>query len=504
MITKLHTRTGRLIPYDLDAPWTASNQTFSNTQVLDTVAEGVRVGSLTVVETSTGTVKIVSNELELTGSASYTTTGITGEAVTKSLGKALFCSLNYSGTSLNLIAFHITAALATTPTYYFRTSGTAMGVSGSKVGGAVYAAVATTAVSTDYKLLLLLGGSDSNGVAFKTGDTVADFKYGVRYYIKGGTFTDWTLLCISTNGNTATLYPIMEEYRAANSFITDNILIPTTVLNVDTMFQPNFLDTFSGTNDDSLTANHTPEVVGGATGTGNPWESGSTTWTIQSNTANNDPSLAAEEAAGNLVAGIWYVITATEVDTFFTGCAVGDYFKALATTGLDAANKVQALTTNEVHTTDDLSLNQGIFDIDLTVGADNEQAGLVLCSDSASDPQNYIEAYYDNVDTQVRLVKVVAGTPTELIDANAAYSAGATLRAIVDYVTATDDVKVKIYYNGALIDSEQTIEDNGIAGNTRHGIMSVDSSNSLDNFTVHNRTDSNWDAEITSATGNVY
>lgn len=148
--------------------------------------------------------------------------------------------------------------------------------------------------------------------------------------------------------------------------------------------------------------------------------------------------------------------------------------------------EVLPVTPNELFVTDDLSLTQGIFDVDVTIPTTTDgQAGIVLCLDSESSPANYITALYNRVIGKVELYKTVAGVGTQLISTTATYSAGSTLRCVVDYVTATDDVKIKVYYNGALISTEQLIEDNGIAGNTRHGIMSVDSSNSLDNFTVH-------------------
>ena len=58
-----------------------------------------------------------------------------------------------------------------------------------------------------------------------------------------------------------------------------------------------------------------------------------------------------------------------------------------------------------------------------------------------------------------------------------------------------------MHKNGALIGTEQTITDNGIAGNTRHRIMSVDSANTLDNFTVHLRTSPSYDNNLDRYSG---
>jgi len=589
MGTRIGTKIGQgapgtaFIEYDLSANFnSAANQTFTNAQVLNTAEEGVDYGSLTVVDSGAGTVKVVSNELELVGTGNINETGVFGStATTKALGKALFLTYTPSNVSeRDYFGFVNTAGLdiGNNPEsiFYHRDSGEVRVVNPAT---AATLGVATLAASTEYKIAWLLGGTDSGGVAFKTGDTVGDFLYGSRILLKGGTYTNWTLLWLMSTGNTSSLYA-QAQLRNATAVTLDNILIPTNVLDVDTMFQPNFLDTFAGDNDDQLVSAHTPEVVGGATGTGNPWESGSTTWTIQSNKANNNPGLGSElittqvdrdfsgasnwtnndidayDETDNLtitadaedqyctlpkanfatVAGKIYKIsfdvanlvsnwkiedeaaafviangvTDATTNTFYFTCRTTNGGIRITSTAADSSGDFdnftcKEVTLNEMFASDDLSKNQGLFDVGVTIPSDNDGfAGLVLCLDSESSPANFIRVHYDQEQNKVDAWKNVAGTYTNLFFTAATYSAGATLRAIVDYVSATDDVKVKVYYNGALIDSEQTIEDNGIAGNTRFGILSVDSSNSLENFTVHNRTDGDWDTEISTKTMDVY
>lgn len=65
--TNLSNRIASLKLFDLFADFTAANQTFSNAQALDTAAEGVQKGSMTVVDVAAGTDKIASNLLEITG-----------------------------------------------------------------------------------------------------------------------------------------------------------------------------------------------------------------------------------------------------------------------------------------------------------------------------------------------------------------------------------------------------------------------------------------------------
>ena len=580
-----------VISYDLNAPFTADNQTFSNAQVLDTVAEGITTGSLTVVETSTGSVKIASNLLEITGSGAWDATGVretTG--VTKALGNALFGTLTHNTLAASLFGVNTAAGIV-------RANGMEIEFDVSEnltvvADGASASHIVVGAVvdATAYKLLVLQGGYDTNGIPFITGDTVGDFTFGMHYFIKDGTFTNWTRIWMAPTDNTATLYSYAQVLEAS-AVNYDTFLDPTTVLDVDTMFQPQFLATFTGTNDDQLVSAYTPEV-GGA----NAFESGSTTWTIQSNTANNDPGLEAslwdapaaiftgagtyawvaqgtntiandanslkitfgnssegaienlnnaadltsdltvgkiykyggdaKVGAGDSVQpivkdGVASVIVVNLTQTNFTAFSM--YFSAKHATNCDARTRLlgtgeeiwfdnlflQEVTLNEQFATDDLGITEGIFDVDVTIPTfPDGMAGLVLALDDKDTPTNFIQVYFNraagNGAGTVELWKAVAGTYTNLINTTATYAAGAQLRAIVDYVTATDDVKVKVYYNGVLIGTEQSINDNGIAGNVRHGIMNVDTSNSLDNFTVHSRTDSAWDTEISTATESVY
>lgn len=582
---------GESIAFDLKALFTGANQTFSDAQVLDTVSEGVNAGSLTVVDTSTGTVKIVSNELEVIGSTSYSTTGLYGnEAISRTLGKAIFSkSKTYLNSVRSIYGLHTVKGLASGINAGVRRENTLIGI--MRAAAATF--VATLAHNTEYHVLTLLGGYNVSREPFKTGDTPANFLYGSRLLIKGGAFTEWTLLATEEWYNSATLYVNITCYDPNKTTFAD-VLIPTNVLDVDVMFQPVFMDLFTGDNDDQLVSAHTPDVVGGATGTGNPWESGGTTWTIQSNGANNDPGatniytsdFSVDEdsfvgsqttVAGNIdgiggeddtlrctvngvlanhstykggsTAGKIYRLrydyyipstnshldgiqargnenihsvsevadTWTSIDAYYSATATGIYW--YVTDGGTAyyqdpgADDVAYLknvirdevTLNELFVSDDLSLTEGIFDVDVTIPADTDGvAGLVLCLDDKDSPANFIQVYYNRGAGKVQVWKCVAGTYTNLINATASYVAGRQLRAILVYDSGADEVTLRFYYNGAFIGTEQTITDAAIAGNTRHGIMSASSNNSLDNFAVHNRTNAAWDTEIASATGDIY
>lgn len=96
-----------------------------------------------------------------------------------------------------------------------------------------------------------------------------------------------------------------------------------------------------------------------------------------------------------------------------------------------------------------------------------------------SDSSNYVFAYHDG--TNAVLVKKVAGVDTTLVNAAATYSAGAELRLIIE------GTKFRLYYNNALIGSEQTISDSALQSGTGHGLYTTNTSNTFDDFTVYAR-----------------
>jgi len=140
---------------------------------------------------------------------------------------------------------------------------------------------------------------------------------------------------------------------------------------------------------------------------------------------------------------------------------------------------VKPLTLSSLFSSVSTSDADVIADANVTLTA-GTQAGLVTNLDSTSTPANFLIAYHDG--TNVKLDKNVAGTYTNLISAAATYSAGATLRVIT--YTSSGSLKVRVYYNNALVGSEQTVSDAGIISNTKHGLFSTYSGNTFDNFTL--------------------
>lgn len=95
-------------------------------------------------------------------------------------------------------------------------------------------------------------------------------------------------------------------------------------------------------------------------------------------------------------------------------------------------------------------------------------AGIVL---RYVDSANYVYAYHDG--TNAAMVKVVAGTPTTLVTAAAAYSDSANL------VAMCDGTEFRLWYNNAHIG---TGTDPALPGGTRIGLYTTDTGNTFDDF----------------------
>jgi len=112
---------------------------------------------------------------------------------------------------------------------------------------------------------------------------------------------------------------------------------------------------------------------------------------------------------------------------------------------------------------------------DVFIGANLTRAGndvgLVV---RWADANNYIYALHNG--TNAQLIKVVGGTPTTLINTAAAYSAGAKMWV---HMMGT---ACRLYYNNALVGSQQTISDAGLQTGTNHGLYSTNTGNTFDNF----------------------
>jgi hypothetical protein len=91
--------------------------------------------------------------------------------------------------------------------------------------GAVFT-IATVALGTTYKVAIDLRSPG-----------------GMYVFIKGGTYTDWSLIWIASTGTTASLFPAITTVNSNTVFTADNLRIPTTLW----IPTPLIYDTFSAT-----------------------------------------------------------------------------------------------------------------------------------------------------------------------------------------------------------------------------------------------------------------
>ncbi len=350
---------------------------------------------------------------------------------------------------------------------------------------------------------------------------------GTYFVIKGGTeYPNWTLLYTDFIGNTSNLYAGVTGNYDLN---IDNIRIPTstwlpTPLAYDTFTTAGATATET-TGPDSQTTPQltwtggtkaggvmtiTPTlgsdvIINGTFDTDTSWAKG-TGWTISGGVASNNGNAGLlTQSVGTInnwyQAGFDLVLEVGQFIWTYAGANTiarntpGSYTNTLRASqtsigvysnswnGTIDNISYRPLTLSSLFSTVPTSDADVIADVNVTMTA-GTQAGLVTNLDSTSSPANFLIAYHDG--TNVKLDKNVGGTYTSLINTAATYSAGATLR-VITYHSDANTLKVRVYYNNALVGTEQTVTDAGIINNTLHGLFSTYSGNTFDNFTLFAR-----------------
>ena len=349
-------------------------------------------------------------------------------------------------------------------------------------------------------------------------------------FVKGGIYTNWTLIYGGV-GNAATpMYPNISS-SAAGVMTVDYIRVPAALW----LPTPLISDGFSGSTSDGL--GHAEGVAGGlgAGGSGVAWTgatwavsggvlkntptlgselisngnfasdtvwSKGTGWTIAAGVATKAPGAASQLTQNILTTGLWYradwEITAYTAGTFApmfgaigaAKAAIGTYSdtgrataaqagaRAVNTTSDGSVDNIsyKALTLSTLFRTSDLTKADVFASVAVTLTA-GTQAGLVINLDSTGSPANFVIIYHNG--TQVVADKCVAGTYTNLIASTVTYVAGATL------TVQRRGNALRVYYNNALVGTEQTVSDAGIVSNTRHGTFSTYALNEFDNLVIY-------------------
>lgn len=362
---------------------------------------------------------------------------------------------------------------------------------------------------------------------------------GAWLFIKNGTFTNWTLVWISTTG--AGLLPGLQAGGTGTVATADDIRVPIALyipspLAYDTFTRSDgALGSTETTGPDSQVisaiawvfttgiwtiatnkAVGTPATLGadvivnGAFAADTNWSKG-TGWTIAAGVATVLNAAAASITESVLTTYTWYQAqfdlsnwtkgdcrlrfgalqgpkhqaNGTYIDT---GRSDGTATAGISANGTDASYSIdnisyKPLTLAELIASVVVSTADVWAEIAVTLSAalGGLQAGLCVNLDSTSNPQNFILCYLDGRGNCV-LEECVAGVYTTKFTTAITYAAGAVLRVV------RDGTSCRVFYNNAAVSSLQTMTANT---NARHGLFSTSALNSLDGFAVWARGKAN-------------
>lgn len=176
-------------------------------------------------------------------------------------------------------------------------------------------------------------------------------------------------------------------------------------------------------------------------------------------------------------AGMARSITVTgRATTAATWIALEDGQVALATSAWDNAS-VKVITFANTFATVVGSSNTQIAAARITAVTPGTQTGVASLVDSASNPQNFLIAYYDG--TNIKLDKCVSGTYTNLVSAAATFVFGAAIE-----IRRPSGNTFQVFYNGIQVGTDQTVIDSSIINNLRYGLFSTYNSNTFGEFTL--------------------
>lgn len=367
---------------------------------------------------------------------------------------------------------------------------------------------------------------------------------GFWYLIKGGAFTNWSLLTTSLTGNAAGLPAVGQSASGTTTiFVADDLRVPVSVYILPILAYDTFtradgaLGSTETTGPDSQVATalawtgttytistnkaiNTPAlgsevIINGGFGADTDWNKGAG-WTIAAGTAvATAASSDITAAVAPLALGTWYQTVFTQggfaggtanvklgTTAFPTHGANGTFTEtgratstAFALTGAGLTDTIdnvsaKALTLANLFASVVVSTADIIAEVNVTLesASSGKQAGLVLNLDSTGTPANFITVYLDG-NGNCKADECVAGTYTNKISAAVTYSAAATLKVIR---VGTD---LRVFYNDAAVGALATMTANT---NLRHGLFNTSPLSSLDVFNLWPRGTSN---EFTTLNG---
>lgn len=354
---------------------------------------------------------------------------------------------------------------------------------------------------------------------------------GCFYFIKGGVFTNWTLLYLSVTGSAAML-PGACGIGTTDVFTADNIRVPVALY----IPAPLAYDTFTRANGAlGSTETTSPDGIAIAALT---WLFTTGVWAVNGNKAVATPNLGADvivnggfsadtdwnKGAGwSIAAGLaTAAAVSSDLSAIVAPLTVGGWYQVVFTVSAFASGLVQIVLGGGVITTQAsngtftqtgrasttafairgasgfigsvdnvsaklitlanmfasvlLSTADVIADISITLefSTAGKPAGLVLNLDSVVTPSNFIIVYLDGRG-QCLIDECVAGVYANKQTTSITYSAGSVLRV------ERSGTELRVYYNNVAVGVAQTMTANV---NRNHGLFSTSPLNSLDGFTL--------------------
>lgn len=380
--------------------------------------------------------------------------------------------------------------------------------------------------------------------------TASFSKYAIRLRATGaqlfGYDTAWRLLYSVETGATATLYvcPACGYGAGAQVAASDYVRVPVPLWQIAPLASDSF-DRSNGSLHASVTDGLAVEEVGGA---GKVWTA--TTWTIATNVAKNTPGLGSDvivngafaadtnwtkganwaigsgvatataatedltQTVAPLTANLWYQITWTNgagfsgyigpvCGTVVGGSVTGAGSKLViipangtgfamrpdsgAVTGTIDDVVCQPITMANLFATVPIGVADVLVELPITSSTTSTTPiGIVVNLDSASNPQNFIIAYYGMVGARVYVDEYVAGVRTNKITAVVTYAAGAKIKLV------RDGTSLWCFYNEAAVGTVQTMTANT---GTNHGALGTASTPTINNIAIFSRgTDGSYEA----------
>lgn len=255
------------LTYGFHMDFVGDDQGYANAQVLDTDAEGQVVGSWTVMELDSSVVALSSNTCTITGPATsgHAEAGGYSNGLSRVTGQGF-----YAQSSVDTINESVTSSLAGStsvgyPDYDCNMNRSLSGewsLHWERTGAGSFGTISDGGIpvtlDTMHGYVAVIGGYNSSGEPYISGDTAADYNYGYAHYIEDPDTGSYELFYRTKEHNTATLYNGFYMYSAGAS-ATVNALKGTSDGPFASLLEAYIADRFAGAAGTALSA-HTPDV----------------------------------------------------------------------------------------------------------------------------------------------------------------------------------------------------------------------------------------------------